>query len=580
MEVKLARTAGFCMGVKLAIEKTLASVEQGRQPVYTHGPLIHNRQAIEMLQAKGVRDIEECPAAEEGVVVLRAHGVPPAVQQSLLARGLEVVDATCPHVLASQRRIEQCAALGYTIVLAGDKDHAEIEGLRSRAGSRCHVVSTVEEARALELASPACLIAQTTFSTRLYDEIATALREKLPDIEVVQSICRSTEKRQEEALRLSGEVEAMVVVGGRHSANSRRLAEICRLSGKPTFHVETAAELDPQALSRFRVVGLTAGASTPNWVTRSVLQALEDMTSHEPKTHWWLWRVLAVLTRSNVYSALATVALTYACCQLMGILDPSPIFLLSAFCYVFAVTTLNRLALGEEPAELQPPRVAFYHRHAPPLFAASALLALGSLASLALSRHWTPLILLLIAYALGVAYSVPLVPQRARRSLRIARLKDLPGSKDIFIAVGWGVVCALIPWVGHQGRLSAAFAVACAFAFVLTFVKANVMDLRDMQEDFLLGRETLPILLGARSTRRLMAGLAIGLGLALAAAAALGWTPSVAWLLLASPACLLAHLFWRSRSDQASDIACTLVADGALLLAGLLALAWCTLASP
>lgn len=574
MEVKLARTAGFCMGVKLAIEKTLASVEQGHLPVYTYGPLIHNRQAIQMLEAKGVRDIQECPTADRGVVVLRAHGVPPAVQESLRARGLEVVDATCPHVVASQRRIERYAALGYTIVLAGDKNHAEIEGLRSRAGPKCHVVSTVEEARSLELTAPASLIAQTTFSTKLYDEIAAVLREKLPEIEVVPSICRSTEKRQQEALRLCQEVDAMVIVGGRHSANSRRLAEICLQTGKPTFHVESAAELDPQALARFRVVGLTAGASTPNWVTRSVLQALEDMTSPEPKAQWWLWRVLAALTRSNVYSALATVALTYACCQLMGVLAPSPLFLLLPFCYVFAVTTLNRLALGEEPAELQPPRVAFYHRHAPPLFAASALLALGSLASLTVSGYWTPLILLCIAYAMGVAYSVPLVPHRWRARLPYARLKDLPASKDVFIAVGWAVVCALIPWAAHQGRFSPAFAVALGFALTLTFVKANVMDLRDMQEDFLLGRETLPILLGVRRTRRLMAGLAVGIGLFLALAAALGWTPGVAWLLLASPACLLAHLFWRARVHHASDVTCTLIADGALLLAGLLALAW------
>lgn len=573
MHVKLARTAGFCMGVKLAIEKTLASVEQG-QPVYTHGPLIHNRQAIELLEAKGVLDIEQCPNAPPGIVLLRAHGVPPAVEEALRARGQQIVDATCPHVVASQRRIERYAAQGYTIVLAGDKDHAEIAALRSRAGPRCLVISSLDEARALELTAPACLIAQTTFSTALYADIAAELRRKLPTLEVVNSICRATEERQAEALRLCREVDAMVVVGGRHSANSCRLAELCRQSGKPTFHVETAAELDPQALAAFRVVGLTAGASTPNWVTRSVLQALEDTTPREPKAQWWLWRGLTALTRSNVYSALAAAALTYACTQLMAIPSPSLLLLLAAFCYIFAVTTLNRLAIGEEPPELRPPRVAFYQHHARPLLAASAVLAIGSVASIALAGERASLLLLLAAYALGVAYSVPLVPPRWRRRLPFARLKDLPASKDLFVAAAWTVVCALVPWVASGGRLGAGFAAAVAFAFVLTFVKANVMDLRDMQEDFLLGRETLPLLLGAGRTRYLMAGLAVGLGLALAAAAASGAAPAVAWLLIASPACLLAHLIWRARVHHASDVTSTLIADGALLLAGLLALAW------
>ncbi|MBM4036747.1 MAG: hypothetical protein FJ291_33860, partial [Planctomycetes bacterium] len=389
--------------------------------------------------------------------------------------------------------------------------------------------------------------------------------------EVVQSICRSTSRRQREALRLAREVDAMVVVGGRHSANSRRLAELCRLSGKPTFHVETAAELDPQALASFRVVGLTAGASTPNWVTRSVLQALEDISAREPKAQWLWWRVAALLTRSNLYSALATVALAYACCQLMGVADPSPVFLLAAFCYVFAVTTLNRLAPGDGAGELATPRVAFYQRHAAALLAVSALFAGGSIASLALARARTPLILLLVAYAMGVAYSVPLVPQRWRRRLRISQLKDIPASKDVFIAIGWAVVCALIPWVGHGCGRPLGFAAAAAFALLLTFVKANLVDLRDMQEDRLLGRETLPIVLGARRTRVLMVGLAFVLAAALAAAAASGWATPLGWLLVACPLGILAHLAWAA---HASDVACTLLADGILLLAGALALAW------
>ena len=574
MEVKLAATAGFCMGVKRAMDKALTVAQQGSRPTYTHGPLIHNPQAIEQLAAKGIHDFEECPNAPEGVVVIRAHGVPEAVKDSLLARGMDVVDGTCPHVLASQRHIARYAAKGYAIVIAGDKDHAEVEGLKSRAGPRCIVVSTPAEAEAADLQEPACLIAQTTFNEATYGQIATVLRGRLKGIEVVHSICRATQRRQEEALRLAQEVEAMVVVGGRQSANTQRLAEISRSTGKPTFLVETAADLDVKELSHFRVVGLTAGASTPSWVTLSVLQALEDI-AHPASAAERLWtRALALVTRSNAYSALAAVALTYASCQLLGLGDPSPVYLLSAFCYVFAVTTLNRLALGEGDDRLLPPRVAFYRQHARALLAISILLALGSLGSVLLLRAWLAAGLLLAAYGLGVAYSVRLVPHHWRRVILITRLKDVPGSKDLFIAVGWTFVCVFVPWLGMGQAVTPALGIATLFAFVLTFIKATVVDLGDMQEDRLLGRETLPILLGAARTRRLMAVAVVLLGVVLAVAASLGWVIALGWTLMSCPAFLLAYLLWRGRLTTPSDVAGTLAADGALLLAGILALAW------
>ena len=579
MEVKLAKTAGFCMGVKLAMDKVLTIAEQERGPVYTHGPLIHSPQAVEMLASKGIADLEERPGAAEGTVLIRAHGVPQEVKDSLEGRGFTIVDATCPHVLASQRYIERHAAQGYSIIIAGDRDHAEVQGLKSRGGDRCVVVSAAAEARAVEVPEPACLVAQTTFSEALYDDIAAALRERIEHLEVANSICQATHQRQQEVLELAQEVEAVVVVGGYQSANTRRLAELARSTGKPTFHVETADDLDVAALAAFRVVGLTAGASTPNWVTRSVLHALEDIGRPVPHADWLPWRAFAALTRSNVHSAVAAVALTFASCELAGIERPHSSFLLAAFCYVFAVTTLNRLALGEGEARYLPPRVAFYRRHAQPLFAISVLFCAGSLMSLQIIGAWRAMLLLVAAYALGVAYSVRLVPRRWVKRLSFARLKDVPASKDLFPALAWVVVCVLAPWLEQANLVAQAsrlwsLLIACIFAFVLVFVKATVVDLGDMQEDRLLGRETLPIVFGERKTRRFVAGLTVALAAVLVLGAAVGWTPPVGWLLLACPAYILAYLWWFLRYLVASDVVCALVTDGALLLAGALALAW------
>jgi len=572
LEVKLAKTAGFCMGVKLAMDKVLSIAEQESGPIYTYGPLIHNRQAVEMLESKGVRNLDACPDAAAGTVLIRAHGVPKHVNNSLRARGLGVVDATCPRVLASQRHIERRAADGYSIVIAGDKDHAEVASLVSRAGAGCVVVSTPEEAAAVRVQEPVCLVAQTTFSEATYDEIAAALSARLERLEVVPSICRATQCRQQEVLELAREVEAVVVVGGFHSANTRRLAELARSAGAPTFHVETVEDLDVEALSEFKVVGLTAGASTPNWVTRSVLQALKDIGRPVPLAEWLPWRAFAALTRSNFYTAVAAAALTYASCRLAGIEHPHAGFLLVAFCYIFAVTTLNRLPSGEGE-EFVPPRVAFYYRHARPLLAVSLLFAAGSVAVLARIGAWRAMGLVVAAFLLGVAYSVRLVPRRWRRRFRYARLKDLPASKDLFVSLAWMGVCALAPWLEQGQGVAGGVLVACVFAFVLTFVKATMLDLADMQEDRLLGRETLPILLGGKKTRRLMAAMTLALALALILGAATGWTPAVGWLLLACPAYILGYLLLFQRQMAASDVLCVLLSDGALLLAGLLALA-------
>lgn len=575
MEVRLARTAGFCMGVRRAMDKALEMAEHSPRAVYTYGPLIHNRQAVEMLQSKGVDDLAVHPEATGGTVLIRAHGVPQEQEDGLQERGFDVVDATCPHVVASQRQIERYSGQGYSIVIAGDHDHAEVTGLVSRAADNATVIATLDEARRVHVAEPVCLLAQTTFNEEEYQAIADVLRERFDDITVLDSICSATRERQEEVLQLAAEVEAMVVVGGRNSANTRRLAEIARQKGIPAYHVETADDLDVGALSSCQVVGLTAGASTPNWVTRSVLQALEDIGRPIPHTDWLPWKTLAVIVRSNVYSAVAASALTYACSRLLGIAQPRPYLLFAAFCYVFAVITLNRVIQGAAKESHFPPRVAFFRRHSRSLLTLSVLLAGASMWAFWRRSAWWAMAMLALAYLLGVAYSVRLVPRTWLSRVRYARLKDLPASKDLFVSLAWMFVCVLVPWLDQQdGVLTPALLPACLLAFILTAVKSVVLDLVDMQEDHLLGRETLPIVLGVPRTQRLLVVLSSVLAVVLAASLLLGWVTSLAAVLLICPAYALAYLLGWLRPVMASDVLCTLVTDGALILAGVLAFVW------
>jgi 4-hydroxy-3-methylbut-2-enyl diphosphate reductase len=275
MKVELARTAGFCMGVTRAMEMALEAARSGIRPLYTLGPLIHNRQAVETLQAEGIRIVESPEEVPPGAgVIIRAHGVRPEVREALARRGARIIDATCPHVLASQRRIAEQSAAGASVIIVGDRDHAEIRGLVGHARGPVAVVGSVEELSGVSLPPPLCLIAQTTFSERTYAAVVAEARRRFPDLTVFESICSSTEDRQREVRELSARVDAIVVVGGRNSANTMRLAEVARFSGKPVVHVESAEELSLAALGGARLVGVTAGASTPSWVIGEVVDKL------------------------------------------------------------------------------------------------------------------------------------------------------------------------------------------------------------------------------------------------------------------------------------------------------------------
>jgi 4-hydroxy-3-methylbut-2-enyl diphosphate reductase len=278
MEVEVARTAGFCMGVTRAMELAIRAARSDPGPLFTLGPLIHNTQAVKALEAEGVRIAqtpEEVPAG--ALVIVRAHGVRPEVRGALEARGVRVVDATCPHVLASQRRIAEKSAAGFSVIIVGDRDHAEIHGLVGHARGVHAVISAPEEVAGLGLPEPVCIIAQTTFSEVMYAQIVAEARRRYPGLAVFESICSSTEARQREVRELAGRVDVVVVVGGRHSANTLRLAEIARAAGRRAFHVESATELPLDELRGAGRVGVSAGASTPSWVIDEVIAVLKSL---------------------------------------------------------------------------------------------------------------------------------------------------------------------------------------------------------------------------------------------------------------------------------------------------------------
>lgn len=277
MEIIVAENAGFCFGVKRALELVARAAEDPSRPVYTLGALIHNPQEIARLEERGVHQANALDEVSEGAIVLSAHGVDPEVEEAARERGLEVIDATCPFVKRAHSNIVALSKEGYAVVILGDRGHREVEGLAARAGGEAEIVSSAEEAERLPFRQRCGLVVQTTQRPEALREVAGALAERCRELRVFNTICEATVKRQESARELAEKVDVVIVVGGRNSANTMRLAEICAATGTPTHHVETAAELEGAWLRGVERVGVTAGASTPSWIIDEVVQRLREL---------------------------------------------------------------------------------------------------------------------------------------------------------------------------------------------------------------------------------------------------------------------------------------------------------------
>ena len=274
MEVILAKNAGFCFGVQRAIDQVYDRLDQGGR-IYTFGPIVHNETVIEDLASRGVRVInseEELKGAKGGTLIIRAHGVARHVYDILEKNGIEAVDATCPFVHKIHRVVERESGEGKHIVIIGSADHPEVEGILGWCKGPATVIATREEAEGFFVAEGTriCLVSQTTFHHNKFKELVEIISEKGYDINVVNTICNATQERQEETARLACQVDAMIVIGGMHSSNTRKLYEICRERCEHTFFVQTARDLDLEALRFYDSIGITAGASTPNKLIEEV----------------------------------------------------------------------------------------------------------------------------------------------------------------------------------------------------------------------------------------------------------------------------------------------------------------------
>ena len=277
MNVELAKTAGFCFGAKRAVDTVYQQIEQYRgEKIFTYGPIIHNEEVIKDLRSHGVEvlnDEEELKTADADVVVIRSHGVAKYIYDILEERGITCVDATCPFVKKIHKIVAEKSAEGSYIVIVGNGEHPEVQGIRGWAGEQVTVVQTPEDAERFELPDKdqkVCIVAQTTFNYNKFKELVEIISKKRYDIVVLNTICNATKERQTEARQIAARVDAMVVIGDKRSSNTQKLFEICKEECLNTYYIQTLDDLDINQLRSVESVGITAGASTPNKIIEEV----------------------------------------------------------------------------------------------------------------------------------------------------------------------------------------------------------------------------------------------------------------------------------------------------------------------
>ncbi len=277
MKVELAKTAGFCFGVKRAVDMVYEQAEKHKgERIYTFGPIIHNEEVIRDMEKRGVtvlNSIEELKGLREGIVIIRSHGVPKAVCDILEDGRISYVDATCPFVKKIHNIVRDESEKGSHIIIIGNSSHPEVEGIKGWAGADVTVIQNEAEAESFKLENEnqkVCIVSQTTFNYNKFKDLVEIISEKRYDIIVLNTICNATKERQEEAKRIAERAGAMIVIGDRRSSNTQKLFEICRNACADTYYIQTLDDLDMNQLRSVETVGITAGASTPKNIIEEV----------------------------------------------------------------------------------------------------------------------------------------------------------------------------------------------------------------------------------------------------------------------------------------------------------------------
>ena len=563
--------SGYCMGVRRAMNIVLDAAGKEEGSVTTFGPIIHNPEAVESLNSKDVRVVNQISELNSnGTVIVRAHGIGPDVRQELKSTGLTIRDATCPLVSKVHSSIRRYLKRGHHLIIVGEEKHPEVIGHLGFARGQGTVISKIEDVDKLPNFEKVCVVAQTTFDEQYFLQIAGALRKRYGVCDVVNTICFETLNRQREVRELAQEVDAMVIIGGKNSGNTRRLAQISESYGIPAFFVETEKEIRLDELEKFETVGITAGASTPNWLIQKVIDHIDALEHlHEPLWLQGLRRMTTSLFRLSFFVALGAALLTLGSALLQEI-QPKPVYPLIAILYTLSMFILNRCLDKEADKFNEPARTEFYERHARPLLGTGMAAGIAALA-LTFPLGPLPFACLLVFSLTGVLYSVRFIPYQWQKVLGIRRPKDILASKSFFIPIACAVVMVFIPYLSSDSGSLPATLVTSLFVFTVVFLRTALLDMSDIERDRIAGSEILTMLIEKPATLRLLWCMLGSMAVIIVGSALLGWVSPLAFAMLAALAYSALTLYLYQRKVVFKGLTFLLMVDGNLIVAGLLA---------
>ena len=573
MKVRLAKTAGFCMGVRRAMEITLSEANKGDGKLFTYGPLIHNQQVLDLLRSKGVDVKEDIDEHDRGRITIRAHGIAPTEREMIRSSNLKMIDATCPRVAKVQGIIKRYHKKGYTPVIFGDSRHPEVVGLMGYSKGHGIVIDSIEDVERLPVNKRLIVVSQTTQDVDAYREITEAIKGRYPEAIIFDTICDETYKRQREVKSLAHKVDSMVVVGGYNSGNTRRLYQISRSTGKPTFHVETEQELKSLWFSSTETVGVTAGASTPNWMIKNVTERLKTMgKSRQNPLGSLLKKVFLLLLKINIPVAIGAFSLTYAGLVLSegnaDLIHPS-----LALFYVYGMHVLNRF-LDKGASTYNDPGIALFYNQHKAFLITTSVTGIGAGLILSFYLGMAQFVLFLVLTLLGIVYSIPIIPLRFRYLGSYAKIKDLPGSKTMAEALAWGIISSLLPIIGWPKPFWPGVLISFLFVSSMCYVRSGLFDILNIQGDLIVGRETLPIALGEEKALKLLLLINAFFGIFILVATSIGIISNLGLLL---SICFLSSFIYLAAYQKGwmrDGSRLQAIAESNLLLPGLLALIW------
>jgi (E)-4-hydroxy-3-methyl-but-2-enyl pyrophosphate reductase len=277
MKISVVQNAGFCFGVKRALNLAFEEAKKSGKRVYTLGPLIHNPQVVEELRREGVQPVQNIVKLKTGTLIIRSHGAHPQIIHQAKKKGLKIIDATCPFVRRAQKNAQALYKDGYQVIVVGEAHHPEVQGIIGYAGDKALVVNQQTKNLSLPEDKKIGVIAQTTLNLDTFKQVVGMLLEKAREIKIFNTICNATANVQKATLEMTKDVDLMIVVGGKNSANTSRLAKLCKEKDKPTYHVETSIELKKGWFKDKKRIGVTAGTSTPNWIINQVIKKIKDL---------------------------------------------------------------------------------------------------------------------------------------------------------------------------------------------------------------------------------------------------------------------------------------------------------------